>query len=57
MDYAKKILEDEKQSLIKALDGWKSKGYEEPFKIREKRLKSINKVLQLIADKIELKLF
>ena len=51
MKYAIKILQDQKESLVKALDGWESTEYKEAFKIREKRLKSINKVLELIKDK------
>jgi len=48
MEYAIKVLQDQKESLIKALEGWESTEYKEAFKIREERLKSINKALELI---------
>lgn len=48
MEYAKKILQDHKDNLLKALSEWESKEYKEAYKIREDRLKSINKVLELI---------
>ena len=48
MEYAIKVLEDEKLSIEKALDGWESTEYKEAFKIRKERLKSINKALELI---------
>lgn len=50
MEYAKKILQDEKESLLKALDGWKSTEYKEAFKDRNNKLNDINKVLKLIDN-------
>lgn len=34
MEYAKKILQDHKDSLLKALSEWESKEYKEAYKIR-----------------------
>ncbi len=53
MEYAIKVLEDEKLSIEKALDGWKSAEYKEAFKIRESRLKDLNKALELINNSIK----
>ena len=51
MEYAIKVLEDEKLSIENALKGWKSTEYKEAFKIRESRLKDLKKALELIKTK------
>ena len=48
MEYAIKVLEDEKLSIEKALKGWISADHKEAFKIRESRLKDLKKALELI---------
>lgn len=49
MNYAIKILEDEKSSLEMALNKWESKEYPNAKKEREKRLKDINEALYIIT--------
>ena len=48
MEYAIKILKDERDILEKCIKEWKSLDHKEAYKIREKRLKDIKKALDLI---------
>lgn len=51
MNYAVKILEEEKTRLEKCLNEWESENYQEAKKEREKRLNDINNAINKINEK------
>jgi hypothetical protein len=50
MNYAIKVLKEEKYRLVKALSTWDEEKYPEARKERANRLKEINEVLELIKN-------
>jgi hypothetical protein len=50
MNYAVKILKEEKYRLVKALNYWDEEKYPEARKERANRIKEINQVLELIKN-------
>jgi len=48
MNYALKILQDEKRLIQKCLEFWDKEKYKEPRKIREKRIREIDNAINLI---------
>jgi len=50
MNYAVKILKEEKYRLVKALNDWDEEKYPEARKERNNRLKEINEALELIKS-------